>query len=86
MIELINEKVSVLFVYNRETGKKMPQKIRWQGRDYMMTKLGYSHKEWEGKTRIHVFHVNNDTLAFKLKFNTEFLEWHLIEVSDGFAS
>ena len=86
MVEKINEKVSVITVYNREKKTVRPLKVRWHGREYEITKTGYIWKEWEGRTRIHCFAVSTSAMAFKLRLNTETLEWLLVEVSDGFAA
>ncbi|MFH0864085.1 MAG: hypothetical protein V1858_03290 [Candidatus Gottesmanbacteria bacterium] len=86
MNEVINEKVSVVSIYDRATGLVKPFKIKWQGRIYKITTLGYHHKTKEGKKLLHIFSVCNETIAFRLKLDTENLHWTLEEVSDGFAS
>ena len=86
MNEMINEKVSVVSVYDRSAGITMPKKIKWQGRVYPIEKLGYHHKVREGRKLLHIFSVCNDALAFRLRLDTETLGWTLEEVSDGFAS
>lgn len=83
MNEIINEKVSVLFSYNRETGQVMPRKIRWQGRDYFISKTAYHHKVKEGKKLWHIFHVTDGNMDFLLKLDTDNLHWILEEVCDG---
>lgn len=83
MIEKMHERVSVLVVYNREGSKIMIHKIRWNGRLYNISQLGYPHKARAGRIILHYFHVASDTLAFKLEFNPEQLTWHVVEVSDG---
>jgi hypothetical protein len=86
MLEKIGEKVSVITVYDRTKGLNMPVKVKWQGRVYPITKLGYHHKFKAGRTLIHVFSVCNDDLAFRLEFDTDNLQWVLQEISDGIAS
>lgn len=86
MHEEINEKVSVIMLYDRNRGIVQPIKIRWQGRSYRVNQVGYHHKTREGRVVIHVFSVLTDTLAMRLEFNTETLHWNLAEVSDGLAS
>lgn len=83
MIEKIHERVSVITSYNRDKGETTIHKIRWNGRDYLITKMGYHHKIREGRNMHHIFHVNNDSLAFKLQLDTENLIWWVLEVSDG---
>ncbi len=83
MIEKLQEKVSISMYYNRTNGAVMPHIMRWQGRLIQLTKLGYHHQTYEGRTLIHYFHVTDGHLAFKLKLNTTSLHWTLVEVSDG---
>ncbi len=86
MQEIIQEKVSVLTVYDRSNGLVMPKKMKWQGRLYNIDKIGYHHKVKEGNKLIHIFSVCNQTLAFRLRLDTETLQWTLEEVSDGITS
>ncbi len=83
MIEKIHERVSVLASYQRGKLPLYIHKIRWNGRDYVITQMGYAHKLRVGRNIHHVFHVNNDAIAFKLQFDTEQLTWYVLEVSDG---
>jgi hypothetical protein len=86
MQEIINEKVSVITVYDRNRGLVFPQKIKWQGRIYKPEKLGYYYKFREGRKLIHIFSVCNNSMHFKLRFDSENLHWTLEEVSDGIAN
>ncbi len=83
MIEKIHERVSVITSYNRDKGEITIHKLRWNGYDYRITKLGYHHKTREGRNIYHIFHVNNESLSFKLQLDTETLVWWILEVSDG---
>lgn len=83
MTELINEKVSVISSYNRETGIVSPKKIRWQGREYIVEKLTYYHRVKQGRTLLHIFHVSSDALDFRLHLDSENLHWTLEEIYDG---
>lgn len=85
MLEKIHERVSVVAVYQREKDKVVIHKLRWNGREYKITQLGYHHKVRAGRNIFHIFHVNNDAISFKLQFDTENLTWHVLEVSDGLA-
>jgi hypothetical protein len=85
MLEKLHERVSVLAVYNNRGTPLTIYKVKWNGRVYPITQLGYPYKRKVGKTTVHVFHVNNDTIAFKLEYNSEWLTWHVVEVSDGLA-
>lgn len=86
MLELINERVSVITKYDRNTGSVMPVKVRWQAKDYTMQKLGYYHKVRKGRTIQHIFHVTDGTLDFRLVFDSDTLHWILEQISDGNAS
>lgn len=85
MLEVINEKISVVTVYNRLKGKVFPIKIRWQGKNYRIVKIGYQHKIRIGRNIVHIFHVTDGVLDFRIACNTENLHWTLEEVSDGIA-
>ena len=79
----MNEKVSVIMVYNSQAGTVMPYKLKWKDRDYIITKLGYYHAVRRGRTVIHIFHVTDGTLDFSLECNGDNLHWILKEVIDG---
>ena len=83
MSEIINEKISVITSFNRENSSVMPKKIRWQGRDYFIKSVSYHHLLREGKKLLHIFHVTDGVLDFRLRFDTESLHWTLEEVYDG---
>ena len=86
MIEAINEKVSVITVHNQQTHSVMPYKMRWQGRDYVIKKLGFHHTVRNGRTLLHKFSVSTGAMDFRLSYDTESLIWTLEEVSDGTAA
>lgn len=86
MSEIINEKVSVITVYDSEKGVVIPKKIKWQNRIYTIDKIGYHHTLKEGRKLIHIFSVANASIALKLRFDSETLHWTLEEISDGIAS
>lgn len=81
----INENIDVITIYKRLSGQTAPFKIRWNNRSYLITKVGYHHKVRSGRTVYHIFHVCSDSLAFRLKHDSDTLEWILEEVSDGNA-
>ena len=83
MLEKINEKIAVITIYQPQSGRVTPYKIRWNGRDYRITKTGYHHTVRSGRTVYHIFHVSTDTLAFRLRHDPDTLHWILEEVSDG---
>ena len=83
MLELIEEKVSMITVFNKDTGIVKPHKMRWGNRYIDITEVTYHHLIKEGKKIFHVFHVTDGNLDYRLHCNTENLHWQLIEVSDG---
>lgn len=86
MQELINEKVSVISSYNRQTGLVTPRKIHWQGKDYLVEKLTYYHRIRQGRLLLHIFHVTDGVMDFRLSLNSENLHWKLEEITDGTAN
>ncbi len=86
MQEVINEKVSVVTVFDRQSGVVMPKRLKWQGKYYEIETLGYHHTVRAGRKLLHIFSVANSALAFRLRFDTETLHWFLEEVSDGCAT
>jgi hypothetical protein len=63
----------------------MPTKVIFEGRDYLVTKLGFHHLYRRGRTLYHVFSVASPTLFFRLVLDTDTLHWTLEEISDGEA-
>lgn len=86
MRETINEKVSVVTIYDREKKSVLPWMIKWQGRRYTITKLGYHHTQRLGRVLHHIFSVTDSIMFFRLDLDTENLMWTLEEVSDGLAT
>lgn len=83
MQEIIGEKVSIVMIYDRTRASVMPVRMKWQGKYYPISTLGYHHKYKKGTTLIHIFSVSNDSMAFRLALDTDTLYWTLEEVSDG---
>ncbi len=82
MSERIQERISVVTVYSEKRGSVLPWKIRWRGRIYTITKIGYHHTNRAGRVLYHYFSVTNGKVFFRLSHNTESLTWLLEEVSD----
>lgn len=83
MHEIINEKISVVTVYDRTQGTVMPKRLKWQGRIYDITKLNYYKPKRLGRNIMHTFHVSNNVMDFLLRFDSYTLHWTLLEVTDG---
>lgn len=73
----INEKVDVLVDF---AGHKIrPLVFKWGGRDYQVKNVNLVHMAREGREKIYYFSVSDEANYFKLKYNTESLEWLLEE-------
>lgn len=83
MLEKLNERVDVITIYKKMGATVKPYKIRWNGREYKITKIGYHHKVQRGKIFHHIFSVCSDELFFRLNFDTETMFWTVEEVSDA---
>lgn len=88
MRERIDERVSVVSYYSAKRGRTLPYVIHWQNRDYRVGELGLAHKYKHGDTWHHIFEVadHEQTLSFRLNFNTKELSWTLEVISDGLPS
>ena len=88
MREKINEEVRVVMYYSAQKRSALPYKIIWQSREYMVGKIGYHHKVYDGKVAHHIYELvdGEETMWFRLNFNTDNLHWVLEAVSDGLAS
>lgn len=79
MSESINESVSVDLLSNCIKGKAYPWAIHWRGRRYTVTQIGLHYIERAGRTLFHIFSVTDGITFFKLRFDTETLNWQLLE-------
>lgn len=88
MREKINEEVSVVLYYSARKRSALPYKLIWQSREYMVGKIGYHHKVKEGAVTHHIYELvdSEETMWFRLNFNTDNLHWMLEAVSDGNAN
>ncbi len=84
----INQEVSVVMYYDAKRKLARPHLVRWQNQDYHIGKLGYHHSIRNGTTLHHIFELidRQETIWFRLNFNTTTLHWRLEAVSDGQAS
>lgn len=87
MRESIDQEVSVVIYYDAKRKLAQPHLVRWHNRDYRLGKLGYHHSIRDGATLHHIFEVvdQQETIWFRLNFNTANLHWRLEAVSDGQA-
>lgn len=88
MREKINEEVSVVMYYSAKQRRAMPYTISWQNKEYSVGTIGYHHSVREGATLHHIFELvdKENSLWFRLNFDTSNLHWLLEAVSDGLAS
>jgi len=86
MSEIINEKVSVVSFYDRNTNRELPQEVIWQGRAYKIRQVAYHWPVRRGRRLLHIFSVvTENNTSFKLVYDTETLYWILEEVVDEFS-
>lgn len=79
----IDEPISVISSFNHRLKRSEPRKILWNGREYIVTKLGLHHTRRDGRTLFHIFSVASEATFFRLSLNTDNLFWTLEAVSDN---
>lgn len=81
----INEKVSVVTLFDKRDGIVMPRKMLWNSREYIITELGKYSTRKLGFVMLneHVFDVSDGNTDFRLVCNPKNLHWTLEEASDG---
>lgn len=82
----MTQSVGVLSIYDSRKQNFFPYKIKWNNRYYIISKVCYHHLVREGRTAIHIFHVTDGHLDFKLALNTETLHWTMEDVYDESAT
>ena len=83
MIIKINTPVTVNLLFNHKTRTVNPTALLWEGKKYLITKIGLHHTYRNGRTLLHVFSVETPTLFFRLVIDTDSLHWRVEEISDG---
>lgn len=78
MYDLVNEPVEmfVAFKHNRVA----PWIMKWNGKNYDIKQVNLIHVVREGGKKIFYFSVSDLLNYFKLRFDTDTLEWHLVEI------
>lgn len=66
-------------VVSFSAGKVQPWKLRWGAASYIVKYVNLIHSNKEGQQKIFYFNVSDDENSWKLRFNTENLEWRLVE-------
>jgi hypothetical protein len=82
----MNERISVITVYDQIHNKAYPWRLKWRGRVYTVREVGYHHTRESGTTLCHIFSVTAGALFFRLKLDTSTLFWTAEEVLDGEAN
>lgn len=73
--------------YSARKRLALPHMINWQNKDYSVGAIGYHHTVKDGQTLHHIFELvdKEETLWFRLNFDTSNLHWKLETISDGLA-
>ena len=77
MFNEINEPIEVIAKFTRT--ETVPVKFLWNGREILVKKVNLVYSSFIGRTKFYFFAVSDDTNYFKLQFNTENLQWILLE-------
>lgn len=78
MHNILHESVDVLATFSNRHVR--PLHMRWNERNYSIKNVNLVHTAREGKKKIFYFSVSDIANYFKLKLDSETLEWHLVEV------
>ncbi|MDQ3239394.1 MAG: hypothetical protein M3P33_02615 [bacterium] len=78
----LNEKISILSLFNKDTNQVLPYIIKWQNKKYTITKVGLHHTTYQGTTLHHIFSVTDGQIFFRLNLDTSNLHWTLEEIYD----
>ncbi len=82
MHELLNDPIDVEVSF--KDNRIFPRLIRWNERDYPIKNINLVHTAREGTKRVFYFSVSDLANYFKLRLDSEYLEWRLVEVyADG---
>lgn len=78
MHNFLNDPVDVVVTFSEQ--RVRPVRMRWDNREYNINNVHLIHTAKEGEKRIFYFSVSDQINAFKLKLDTNSLEWRLVEV------
>ncbi len=81
MTEPVNDPVEMIVSYKH--GRSMPLIMNWKNHSYRFTKLGFWHTVHDGHKLLHIFNVADETMSYRLEFDSRSLNWMLKEVTDG---
>ena len=75
--EKYNDPIEVITLF--QGMKVTPVRFKWGKHSYAVTQVLHVHTIHDGRERIHMFSVANDTESFRLAFHTEIMQWFLKE-------
>lgn len=85
MYERINQRISVVAVFGDTYKDVRPFKIKWNGREYLISAVNYIHKRKEGQTFLYIFSATDGVNFFELEFDTLEMNWRMGRVADNEA-
>ncbi len=77
MLEQINDPIEVISSFKE--GKIRPLKFLWKGREFLVSKINLTYHHFEGRVKIYYFAVSDSANYFKIQFNSDSLNWTLLE-------
>lgn len=83
MLEKVETKVDVATISRKGVGVDVPIKMQWRNKTYRINKIGLRHPLREGRVLYHIFECSDGNLDFRLRYNTETLQWTLESITDG---
>lgn len=78
MYDKLHEKIQVTATF-ASNGKAIIERFTWKNKDYPVTEVTLITKAYHGRDTVWMFHVVTPTAAFKLRFDTDTMNWWLEE-------
>lgn len=80
MYDKIHERITVKAIF--EPGKRPRIKsFIWQGSEHIITRITLVNQARRGRELVWLFHVTTETMAFKLRLDTDSMSWWVEEKS-----
>lgn len=74
---MMEDEISVQVVFH---GKKvLPKLFKWQNKIHKIEKVNLVHKAKYGDILFFFFSVSNENQFYKLRLNTQELNWYIVE-------
>ena len=83
MIQGVNEKIDVIALSKVGKGLVAPMRFRWKNRIYTVNKIGLRHPVRDGRTLHHIYSCTDGTTFFRIRCDTEQMQFTLESISDG---